>query len=130
MNKLLTTITVLGQVYLLMPLTAKAALTAVPEGLEAGGGQISDIASTAGGAETDLTSIIANGINVILGFLGILFLLFVVYAGFLYLTDQGEGKKAEKARKLLTTAIIGIVIIVAAYAISNYVIGAMVSVIG
>jgi hypothetical protein len=61
--------------------------------------------------------------------LGIVFLVLVVYAGFLYLTDQGAGEKAKKAMKLLTTAVIGIIIIVAAYAISNYVIGAMVAVV-
>ena len=52
----------------------------------------------------------------------------VIYAGYLYMMDQGEGKKTEKAKKLLGTAVIGIIIIVAAYAISNFVLSAVTTV--
>ena len=128
MKSFLATIAAFGQVYLLIPLAAGAVYTDVPTGIQEGGNTISTIAGTEAGT-TDLTTMIGNIINVLLGVLGIIFLLMVVYAGFLYLTDQGEGKKAEKAMKLLTKAVIGIVLIVAAYAISNYVIGAMVSVV-
>ena len=54
--------------------------------------------------------------------MGIIFVMMVVYAGILYMTDMGEGKKVDKAKKLLQTSIIGIVIVVAAYAISSFVI--------
>ena len=128
MKSLLTTIAVFAQVYLLMPLAAKAETTTsgVYSGLDTS--TVNTIAGT-GATGTSLTTVIGNGINVLLGLLGIVFLVLVVYAGFLYLTDQGAGEKAKKAMKLLTTAVIGIVIIVAAYAISNYVIGAMVAVV-
>ncbi|HBR81133.1 MAG: hypothetical protein UX09_C0006G0008 [Candidatus Uhrbacteria bacterium GW2011_GWE2_45_35] len=126
MKSILATIVALGQVYLLMPLTAMAD---VPMNLTDANTSLGEIGNTTGmGGAEDLTTVIGNLINVVLGVLGIIFLVLVVYAGFLYLTDQGGGEKAKKAMKLLTTAVIGIVIIVAAYAISNYVIGAMVAV--
>jgi len=127
MKSILATIVALGQVYLLMPLTAMA--TNVPTNLAGANNSLGEIGNTTSmSGAADLTTVIGNLINVVLGVLGIIFLVLVVYAGFLYLTDQGGGEKAKKAMKLLTTAVIGIVIIVAAYAISNYVIGAMVAV--
>ncbi len=72
-----------------------------------------------------LPELIGRFINVFLGLLGIIFVVIIVYAGFLYLTDQGEGKKVEQAKKLITNSIIGLVIIVAAYAIANFVVSSL-----
>lgn len=73
----------------------------------------------------DLTSAIGDLINVILSVLGIAFVGIVVYAGFLYLTAGGEEKNVEKAKKLLSQAVIGIVIVLLAYSISAFVIGSL-----
>ena len=80
-------------------------------------------------AEVGLEELIANIINVLLAALGIVFLVLVVYAGFLYLTSQGDPEKAKKAIKLLTQAVIGLVIIIAAYAIAAFVIGKLATVV-
>ena len=63
----------------------------------------------------------------VLGVLGIVFVLMVVYAGYLYMTDMGHGEKAKQAKKLIGQAVIGIVIIVLAYAISTFVISQIIS---
>lgn len=107
---------------LLAPLTAFAQLD--NDNLDEIGGAL----GSTGGAT--LPVLIGRGINVLLGVLGIVFVVLVVYAGFLYLTDQGEGKNVAKAKTLLTNSVIGIVIIVAAYAIANFVIDALVGVTG
>ncbi|MFA6132105.1 MAG: hypothetical protein WC702_03555 [Patescibacteria group bacterium] len=126
MNKIFATIVAFGQVYLLFPLMASAA---VPTGLSGANTGLTNIATSANIQNSgDLTVLIGKGINVILGLLGILFLIFVLYAGFLYLTAQGADEPVKKAKKLLTNSIIGLVIIIAAYAISNYVIGALTSI--
>ena len=78
----------------------------------------------------DLPTIVANVVNVMLGALGIVFLVLVVYAGFLYLTSNGEEKNVGKAKKMLTQAVIGLVIIVSAYAISLLVINSLVTITG
>ena len=49
----------------------------------------------------------------------------LIYSGVLYLTAGGEKTKIEKAKSLITTSVIGIIIIVAAYAIANFVIDAI-----
>ena len=78
-------------------------------------------------SQTELPTLIGQLINVLLGVLGIVFVILVVYAGFLYLTSQGEEGNVKKAKKLLTQAVIGLIIIIAAYAISSYVISALVT---
>lgn len=107
---------------LALPLAARAQLSQAEADVTAIGGSL--------GVESDLPTLVGSVINVLLGVLGIVFVVLVVYAGFLYLTSQGEEGNVKKAKKLLTQAVIGLIIIVAAYAISSYVIGALVTVSG
>ncbi|MFA4845830.1 MAG: pilin [Patescibacteria group bacterium] len=105
---------------LLLPTAAMAQLSEATTELETVGSSI----GTAGTSAT-LPELIGNAINVLLSVLGIIFVVLVVYAGFLYLTAAGEDEKVKKAKKLLTQSVIGLVIIIAAYAISSYVIDAL-----
>jgi len=57
-----------------------------------------------------------------LGFLGILFLIIILYAGFTWMTAGGSEEDVTRARSLIKWSIIGIIVIVGAYAISFYVI--------
>jgi uncharacterized membrane protein YwzB len=82
---------------------------------------LDDVGSNIGG-ETDLPTLIANLINAFLGVLGIIFLVMVVYAGYLWMMAAGDDEKVKKSKKLLANSVIGLVIIVTAYAISNFVI--------
>lgn len=74
-----------------------------------------------------LPELIGGLIRVFLGVLGIVFVVLVVYAGYLWMTSSGEATKVDKAKKLLGQAIIGIVIIVAAYAITGFVLEQVIS---
>ena len=60
-----------------------------------------------------------------LGILGIVFLILMLYGGFLWMIARGESEKVDKAKDLITAAIIGLIIIVGGYAISNLVITAL-----
>ncbi len=107
---------------LLIPLSAHAVANSLTEAAT----DITAIGANAGlQTASDLPTIIGRIISVLLGILGIVFVVLVVYAGFLYLTSQGEEGNVKKAKKLLTQAVIGLIIIVAAYAISSYVIAAL-----
>lgn len=75
-----------------------------------------------------LPDILGSIINVVLGFLGVVFLVLLLYAGFLWMTAQGEEKTVEKAKGIIKQAIIGLIIVVAAFAISNFVLGSLVNV--
>ncbi len=73
--------------------------------------------------EQDLGQVIGTIISVLIGFLGIIFLVLTVYAGFLWMTAAGNEKQVGKAKNILVTAVIGLVITLSAYTISTFVVG-------
>lgn len=80
------------------------------------------VASSAGFGSTSLFDIIGTIINVALGLLGVIFLILVIYAGFLWMTAGGDDKQVEKAKKMLINATVGLVITLSSYAIATFVI--------
>ncbi len=81
-----------------------------------------------GAATASLPVLIGNLINVVLGVMGILFVILIVYAGILYLQGGMDKEKISKAKSLIVNAIVGLVIVVAAYAISSFIIQQVISV--
>ena len=60
-------------------------------------------------------------IGTVLSFVGVLFLIMMIYAGIIWMTAQGNDQQVTKAKDLLINSIIGIIIVFAAYAITAYV---------
>lgn len=71
-------------------------------------------------ASASLPQIIGNIINVLLSFMGVLLLVYIIYAGFLWMTSDGD-TGTKKAKDMIKNAVIGLVIIVSAFAISSFV---------
>lgn len=71
----------------------------------------------------DVRTTAVDIINVALSFLGIIFLGLTIYAGFRWMTAGGNEDAISTAKKTLTAAVIGLVIILLAYSITNFVIG-------
>ncbi len=63
-------------------------------------------------------------INYFLGFLGLLAVLVVIYAGIMMVTAQGDEEQSKKGKTIILWAGIGIVIILLSFTIVNWVIGA------
>lgn len=126
LNKFLARVSVLPM--LLLPAAAAAqtppsGTTAAETGLQKAGENLGKVEGTgATDLPSDLVPFIGKLINGVLGVLGIIFVLLVLYAGYLWMTDMGEADKVKKAKALLGQSVIGLVIIVAAYAISRFVI--------
>ena len=94
-------------------------------------GGLSSTANTAGfgTTATPITTLIGNLINAVLGLIGIVMVCLTVYAGILYLASQGETKAVQKAKDILKTTISGIIIIIAAYAASRFIMDALAGVV-
>lgn len=73
------------------------------------------------GARADLPSAIGVVIKTILSLVGTIFLILMVYAGILWMTAQGNNEKVEKAQGIIKMAIIGLVVVMSAYAITAFV---------
>lgn len=70
----------------------------------------------------DLKDTVSQIIRIILSFLGILAVIIILWGGFVWMTALGDEGKVETAKKLIVAGIIGIVIILSAYAIATFVI--------
>ncbi|MGB0757566.1 MAG: pilin [Patescibacteria group bacterium] len=68
-----------------------------------------------------LPLIIGDLIRALFGFLGIAFLLLIIYGGFLWMTAAGNEENVSKAKRIITQATIGLFIIVIAFAISDFI---------
>lgn len=76
------------------------------------------IASATGG-ESDFTRLVKTVLNFFLGFLGIIVLAIVIYGGFMYVTAGVNEAGAETGKKILTYAVIGIVVILLSFVFVN-----------
>ena len=81
-------------------------------------------------SQSDPRLIIGRIIQIALSFLGALALVIIMYAGFKWMTSGGEEDKIEAAKKTLRDAIIGLVIILASWAIVTFVLTQLTAVLG
>ncbi len=70
---------------------------------------------------TDPRLFVINVVRFILGFLGVVATIIILYGGWLWMTSAGELMRVQKAKKTLIAAIIGLIIIIAAFAIVSFV---------
>ena len=64
---------------------------------------------------------VASIIRIALSLLGIIALCYILYAGFSWMTAGGNEEKITSAKHTLSAAVIGLIIILSAYAITNFV---------
>ena len=74
------------------------------------------------GTGTDVKGAIINIVKFLLTFLGLIAVIIILYGGFQWMTAAGNEEKITSARGTLTAGLIGLVIILAAYAITAFVI--------
>ena len=74
------------------------------------------------GRASDPRVITALAIRGFMSLLGILFICYVVYAGFTWMTAGGEEEKIRKAKSTLVTGVVGMTVIFAAYSTAQLII--------
>lgn len=72
--------------------------------------------------QTDLIQVMMNITNYILGVVSMIAVLMIVYSGLMYLTSGGNDDAVENAKRTLSNAIIGLIIVGLAYAIVTVVV--------
>jgi uncharacterized membrane protein len=99
-------------------LIALPALAADPYGLDAA-------AVGAGLKKAEPAAVIGSIIGYALSFIGVIFLALILYGGYTWMTSFGNEQKVTKAKDLIVDAVIGLVIVIAAYTITNFVVTAI-----
>ncbi len=99
--------------------TAVMAYAADPYGLDATANQTPFAEAVK--AKKTLPQVVGDVISVALSLIGLLFLGLALYGGFKWMTAQGNEKDVQIGRDTLINATIGIILIVSAYVITNFI---------
>jgi len=98
-------------------------VTDAVNGLNSTAQKVGAFSSQTGGSfnNTFLTTQAGNIIGIVLSFIGILFLGLIIYAGIMWMTAAGNEQQVTKSKDLIVNAIIGLIVVFAAYAITAYI---------
>jgi TRAP-type C4-dicarboxylate transport system permease small subunit len=69
----------------------------------------------------DLTLLASAVVRALLGLIGIVFFILIIYGGYSWMTAGGNDDKILKAKKLIIRAVIGLAIVASAYSIAYFV---------
>lgn len=70
---------------------------------------------------TELMPLIGQLIKVIISFSGVIIFAYVLWAGWIWMTAAGDDKKVGQAKGIIRTAVVGLAILLLAYAITDFV---------
>ncbi len=76
----------------------------------------------------DLRIIATDIINQMIGVLGILSVVIILIAGFMWMMAGGDDEKVAGAKKTLVSGLIGLIIVVTSFSIADFVLGSLMSV--
>jgi hypothetical protein len=74
------------------------------------------------GLSANPEGMIIQGISLVLSFVGVLFMILMIYGGFIWMTARGNESNVDRAKKIVTAGVIGLIIVFASYAISYFVV--------
>lgn len=99
---------------------ASPAMAAVNTGID----EANSVAGLPPGKGSTAAESIAMGVGDILGavlaFLGVMFLALMIYGGILWMTVPANEKGVRKSKTIISAAVIGLIIVLSAYAITAY----------
>ena len=82
---------------------------------------LESVGSTLGLGEADLKDTVLNILNLVLGLLALIAVIMIIIGGFTWLTAAGNEEKVDKAKKIISAAVIGLIIVLLAWAIVIFV---------
>jgi len=70
----------------------------------------------------DVRETIGGIVRAFMGLLGVVAVILILFGGFKWMTSQGNEEKVAEAKKIIISGVIGLIIILSAYAIATFVI--------
>jgi len=84
--------------------------------------QVGSAAGFGNESETNLAKQIGQMIQALLSLLGVVFMIYVIYGGYLWMAAAGNDEQIGKAKAIIKGSIIGLIIVLSAYAITAFVV--------
>ena len=127
MNKLVKSVVAFGlATMMLAPMMAVAAENTVPGNFRGMMNNLNDVGGGAGLNTTrTLPQMIGAIINAALGLLGIVMVGIIIFAGYKWMMAQGNSDEVGKAKTMILQAVVGMIILMASYAIATFVLNAI-----
>ncbi len=75
-----------------------------------------------GDQSSDLKGNVTNILNAVIGVLGIVAVIVIIIGGVQYMTSAGDSSKVKKAKDTILYGVIGLIVVILAFAIVNFVI--------
>lgn len=97
------------------------AQTASTDLVQPGNLGLDQVQQTSGLGNSSFATIVGRIIRVILSLLGIVTIGFIIYGGFMWMTSGGSEEKLDQAKRTITNGVIGLVIMLSAFAITEFV---------
>jgi hypothetical protein len=85
------------------------------------------IATELGQQQQDLRITIARIVRTAMSLLGIIAVMIILYGGFKWMTSGGSDDAVGDSKKIITAGIIGLIIILTAYAIASFAINSLIT---
>ena len=82
---------------------------------------IESVGSQIGLGDADLKTTVLNIIRLVLGLMTLIAVVLIIYGGFVWLTAAGNEENVDKAKKIISAAVIGLIVILLAWAIVIFV---------
>lgn len=114
-----TRITFIAACVIAWTVAGTAQATSIMERLRTVGGAAGF--NTAGPEATGFSRYVGAIINGAMSLLGVIFVAQMVYAGYLWMTARDEADQVDKAKHIIRRSIIGLAIVLAAWAITRFV---------
>jgi len=86
---------------------------------------LSQFQTGAGIGQAKIGTVVGKVTKAVLSILGLVALIIFIFAGFQWMTSGGNKEKIQGAQKLMSSAVIGLVIIILAYAIVIFVVDSL-----
>ena len=86
---------------------------------------LNNISNTMNTSDNELGNTVGNIISAVIGILGLACVIIVIIGGVQYMTSSGDSGKVKKAKDTILYGVIGMVICVLSFAITQFVIGAI-----
>jgi hypothetical protein len=84
---------------------------------------IEDFSSTLGLGTADLKQSAINILQFVLTLMGLIAVTVIIYGGIVWMTAAGNEQRVDKAKKIITSAAIGLIVIILSWAIVIFVVG-------
>ncbi|MFW0862709.1 MAG: hypothetical protein ACKKL6_03965 [Candidatus Komeilibacteria bacterium] len=109
-------------IFLLISVALPVGATSIGENLKQTGGQAYYNSAGEAPGVKDPAIIVGNAIQIALGFIGVIFTILILISGYQWMTAGGNSTAIDSAKKRMVNAIIGLVITLAVFGITDFVI--------